>query len=117
MAEIGDTLKRRRKLGDDRDVIRLVGISASGWVAAPAEQHGPPFVVSVDTLAREYGGAPSLPPSEREQLAALDRDATLRATRAFGRFARPSKQPTQPPKGSPEAKFAAEANDDDGAAS
>ena len=112
MAEIGETLKRRRKLGDGRDTIRLVGVSTAGWVAEAVEEFGPAFVVTADALVSEYGSrAPSLPPSEAEILREADRARTTEARLAYGRrFARRGKQPTSPPKppaGSPEAHFAA----------
>lgn len=124
MAEIGDILSR-----PDGKRVRLAGVLQGCFVAEPLDEFGTPFKLTAAELMA-YGVTDPTPPPEDsypEAMRRADARATAEALRAYGRShpealkARRREQQLEklgrteafPPPGSPEAVFAAAANDDE----
>ena len=105
MASVGDTLKRKRKAKDGRDEIRITGVVNSVFVAEAAQGFGAPFTISGEELAREYGATIELPESEYERARRIDAAASAALAKRY--FRGRAVPPESPPEGSPEAVFAA----------
>jgi hypothetical protein len=123
MAKQGDVVSRTIPRNDCRDTIRLVGVANGAWVAECSDDFGPPFPVSVNELAEDYGVSDPATPEALSTADLIRADqaaneaAAVELARAYGgsgqslfpldlgalaqRMSRP-----KPPAGSPEAVFA-----------
>jgi hypothetical protein len=118
MSLVGQTLKRKRKLADGRDTIRVTGWNGRGYVCECADTFGRPFVLTEADLAVAYGGRGESPLDEdgaQQQLTAEAHRGTLRSLKANPRYSKGTFATPDP--ASPEGKFAdaaAEEAEDDG---
>lgn len=117
MSLIGQTLRRKRRLADAHNEIRVVAWNGRGYVCERADTFGPTFVLTEAALAVDYGALADPIPDEataQQQLTATAHAETLRSLKANPRYSRGTH--AQPDPASPEGRFSAlaeqETNDD-----
>jgi hypothetical protein len=112
MLQVGDEITRH-----DGRRFKLLGVRGGQWIATALDCFAPPLTLSARELATGFDVDDPTPPdmSEAEILRRADERATLEANHAYARTKaadEPQGGPAGPPPGSPEAIFAALAEED-----
>jgi hypothetical protein len=68
--DVGNIYERTADDGDGPRLIKIVGQRNGTWIAADAEQFGPPFAITGAQLQAQYGAGQGEPPVQIDEAAA-----------------------------------------------